>query len=754
MDRIAPLKKKQSQIAVYGAAVLAAVVATLIRAALIPLVGYNSIPFITYFPAVLFVAWYGGFRAATLSIILSTLAADYYFIYPTGSVLIPLNPSDQIALLVFLVVGVGMALLGDSQRQALQRAEWESERRRDAEMAEREHRQRLETTLSSIGDAVLATDAKGRVVFANGVARSLLGSTETEILGKHLDEVFHIVNEYTRAPVESPVMKVLREGAVVGIANHTVLLSRDGREIPIDDSAAPIRDADGALQGTVLVFRDVTARRLAEQTRALLSSIVESSDDAIISKDVNGVVTSWNEGAERMFGYSAEEILGKPISIVAPPGAPDDMPAVLERLRKGERIEQYETVRRAKNGLQVSVSVTVSPLYDALGRIVGASKIARDITERKTTEERLRLTVEAAPSAMIMVGREGRITLVNSQTEKLFGYNREELLGQFVELLVPERYRAGHGAFRTSFLHAPSARAMGSGRDLFGKHKNGSEIPIEIGLNPITTDQGDAVLAAVIDITERKKAEERLQRTNQELSRANEALQQFAFAASHDLQEPLRMITSYSQLLLSGYRGPVEGEAAVCVKFISQGTTRMRELLADLLAYTQVSTDGELSHERVDLNLVAGKAVENLRTAIEESRAAVTIDRLPTIRGQNAHFVQIFQNLLGNAIKYRTEQAPVIHVSSEREYGLWRISVSDNGIGIDPEYQSTIFRVFKRLHGKTVPGTGMGLAICQRVVERHGGRIWVESKPGGGSTFHFTVPAAETAISDGEGANA
>ena len=752
MDEIAPLQTRRSQIAIYGAAILAVFAATLIRAALIPSLGY-SVPFITYFPAALFVAWYGGFRAATLSIILSTLAADYFFIYPPGS-FYPLNPSDLVALLIFLIVGFGMALLGDSQRQALQNAALEGERRRDAEMAEREHRQRLQTTLNSIGDAVLATDAKGEVTFANGVAQTLMGLTEAEILGKHLDEVFRIVNEFTRASVESPVTKVLREGAVVGLANHTVLLARDGREIPIDDSAAPIRDADGVLQGTVLVFRDVTARRSAEQTRALLSSIVESSNDAIISKDVNGIVTSWNKGAERMFGYSAEEILGKPVSIIAPPDAPDDMPVVLERIKKGERIEQYETVRRAKNGLLVSISLTVSPMYDASGKIVGASKIARNITERKTAEERLRLTVEASPSAMIMVGRDGRIILVNSQTEKLFGYSREELLGQSVESLVPERYRAGHGALRTSFFHAPSARAMGSGRDLFGKHKNGSEIPIEIGLNPIHSDQGDAVLAAVIDITERKKAEERLRRTNQELSRANEALQQFAFAASHDLQEPLRMITSYSQLLLKGYPGPVEGDAAVCVKFISQGTTRMRELLADLLAYTQVNTDGEVSDERVDLNLAAGKAVENLRTAIEESKAAVTIDRLPAAHGQNAHFVQLFQNLVGNAIKYRTEQAPVIHVSSEWQGGFWKISVSDNGIGIDPEYQGTVFRVFKRLHGKTIPGTGMGLAICQRVVERHGGRIWVESNPGGGSTFHFTLPAAEIAISDGEGANA
>ncbi|MDE2184258.1 MAG: PAS domain S-box protein [Alphaproteobacteria bacterium] len=278
----------------------------------------------------------------------------------------------------------------------------------------------------------------------------------------------------------------------------------------------------------------IKAAHLPEERR-LLAAIVDSSDDAIIAKDLDGKILTWNKSAQRIFGYSEVEAVGKPISIIAAPGH-DEMPRILERIRRGERINHFETVRRKKNGELVNVSLTVSPVYDAQGRIVAASKIARDITEqvraaalRRATEERQRLAehsnllAEAAPNAMIMVDNEGRITLVNSQTEKLFGYRREELLGQPVEILIPLRYRRGHHALRDLFLKAPSTRAMGAGRDLSGVRKDGSEVPIEIGLNPVTTDQGDFVLAAIVDITERKKVEEAQRRLTDQAHLLTEA---------------------------------------------------------------------------------------------------------------------------------------------------------------------------------------------------------------------------------------
>jgi len=224
------------------------------------------------------------------------------------------------------------------------------------------------------------------------------------------------------------------------------------------------------------------------------------------------------------------------------------------------------------------------------------------------------------------------------------------------------------------------------------------------------------------------------------LRRANEDLKQFAFAASHDLQEPLRMMTIYSELLIEGHRGRLDGKAQICVDFITQGAKQMRDLLANLLTYTDAGADTWESNEFIDLNAIFEKVKQNLKLAIAESGVVVTSGDLPIVQGHDARFVQLFQNLIGNAIKYRGELSPRVHVSAEHRDGEWRFAVADNGMGIRQDYYLTIFGMFKRLHGSAIPGTGIGLAICQRVVERYGGRIWVESKVGEGTTFYFTLP--------------
>jgi PAS domain S-box-containing protein len=488
-------------------------------------------------------------------------------------------------------------------------------------------RDSLRTTLTSIGDAVVATDAEGRVVFVNPVAQALLGLAEQQCTGRHLDEVFHIVNEFTRAAVESPVAKVLREGAIVGLANHTVLIAADGTEIPIDDSGAPIRGKEGAIEGTVLVFRDVSDRRRAQETSRLLAAIVETSEDAIITQDLAGLVTSWNRGAERIFGYTAGEIIGRSIAMLAVPGRNYEMPEVVERIRQGDRIAQYQTMRRRKDGELIHVSVSVSPLHDAHGELAGVSKIARDVTDQVRAAERL--------------------ALLNAD----------------------------------------------------------------------------------------------LQRSNERLARSNEDLERFAFVASHDLQEPLRMITVYSQLLVKEHASALNAEGATFVGNMVAGARRMRELLTDLLAYAEIGASSTEPAHQVDLNKVLNTVLENLKAAIEDSGATIEAGSLPPVRGYEGHFIPLFQNLVSNAIKYRGEQPPRIRIWIRSQNGQPQFAVADNGIGIDPQYHEKIFMAFTRLHGKKIPGTGIGLAICQRVVQRYGGRIWVESQPGQGATFLFTLPA-------------
>ena len=298
-------------------------------------------------------------------------------------------------------------------------------------------RDSLETTLNSIGDAVISTDTEGTVVFANPVARSLLRWPAESLSGKRIEEVFRIVNELTREPVEIPIRRVLREGKVAGLANHTVLLSGDGAEIPIDDSAAPIRSENGAIQGTVLVFRDISERRRAEATRQHLASVIESSDDAIITEDLNGVVTTWNRGAQRIFGYTAEEAVGQPLSLLADPEHRDEMPEMLERIRRGESITHYQTLRRTKSGKRIYASISISPMRDARGQVIGGSKIARDVTAEYEAQaqvaeqrERLRVTLASIGDAVIATDAAGAVSYLNPVAEQLTGWTSEQAAGR------------------------------------------------------------------------------------------------------------------------------------------------------------------------------------------------------------------------------------------------------------------------------------------------------------------------------------
>jgi PAS domain S-box-containing protein len=262
--------------------------------------------------------------------------------------------------------------------------------RRRAEEALRKQSEWLRVTLASIGDGVISTDAEGRVTFMNGVAEALTGWSQPEALGKPLLHIFRIVNEHTRQSVENPAIRTLQEGTIQGLANHTILVARDGTERPIDDSAAPMKDESGTILGTVLVFRDVSERKLADQTHALLAAIVQSSQDAIVSKTLDGVIRSWNVGAERLFGYTSAEAVGQSITLIIPPERRDEERAILERLCRGESIEHFETVRVAKDGRHLDISLTVSPVRDSEGRVIGASKVARDITQTKKAELILR----------------------------------------------------------------------------------------------------------------------------------------------------------------------------------------------------------------------------------------------------------------------------------------------------------------------------------------------------------------------------
>jgi len=364
----------------YALGFIALLIAILVRWLLDPVMG-DTLPLVTIFGAVAAAVWLGGYRIAIPVTIIGYIACAILFIQPRGGV--DLGRVNLVGLIAYLFTCALIIAFGEVARVAYSRAH--------------QRQEVFRVTLQSIGDAVITTDNEARINYINGVAESLTGWSHEDALGQPLDRVFHIVNEVTLQPVENPATRALREGVVVGLANHTVLIKKDGTECPIDDSAAPIRNEQGYVSGCVLIFRDVTAQRQIQREKAdqlltarLLASIVESSNDAIISKSLDGIIQSWNAAAEHLFGYTSEEAVGRHISLIIPPERLSEEEQIIASLKEGRRIEHYETERVRSDGQHITVSLTISPIKDDSGRVIGASKIVRDVTERKQMEDDLR----------------------------------------------------------------------------------------------------------------------------------------------------------------------------------------------------------------------------------------------------------------------------------------------------------------------------------------------------------------------------
>jgi PAS domain S-box-containing protein len=379
----------------------------------------------------------------------------------------------------------------------------------------------------------------------------------------------------------------------------------------------------------------------------------------------------------------------------------------------------------------------------ALEQDISARKIVE--THLVQMESRFRGLLEAAPDAMVVVDHSGEIILLNAQAENQFGYHRDELLGQKVERIIPEGFAERLLADGLRSKEDARAQQIGTGIELNGRRKDGTQFPIEIMLSPIESTEGVLVTAAIRDITMRRMAGEQLVQMVEELKRSNEELEQFAYVASHDLQEPLRMVASYTRLLSRRYKGKLDAEADEFMAFAADGAIRMQQLIRDLLAYSHVGKKGsDLRDTSSDEALQ--QALKSLQGAIAESGALITYDPLPTVLADEMQLTQLFQNLVGNAIKYQGSGVPKIHISAIRNGDQkWNFSVEDNGLGIDSKNFERIFGMFQRLHDREeFAGTGIGLAICKKIVERHGGSISVKSHLGEGSTFQFALAEGRT----------
>src|SRR5580704_10924867 len=481
--------------------------------------------------------------------------------------------------------------------------------------------------------------------------------------------------------------------------------------------------------------------------------LLEAAPDAMVVVNVGGEIVLLNVQAEKQFGYRRGELVGQKVKNIIPQGFAERIIADGTRSAAEALAQQIgtgiELLGRRKDGSQFPIEIMLSPLESQEGILVTAA--IRDISVRKSAETylaqmegRYRGLLEAAPDAMVVVNQSGEIVLLNVQAEKQFGYRRDELLGQKVTNIIPVGFAERLIADGLRSAEDALAQQIGTGIELIARRKDGGEFPIEIMLSPLQSAEGTLVTAAIRDISVRKKAAVVLLQKVDELARSNEELGQFAYIASHDLQEPLRMVASYTQLLSRRYKGKLDANADEFIAFAVDGSNRMQQLIQDLLAYSRVGTKGS---ELLDTSSekALGQALENLRGAIRESGALVTHDPLPTVLADRSQLAQLFQNLVGNAIKYQEGGTPQVHVSAARNGGKkWEFSVRDNGLGIDPQYFERIFGMFQRLHKREeFAGTGIGLAICKKIVERHGGSISVESRPGQGSTFRFALAGTE-----------
>jgi PAS domain S-box-containing protein len=501
--------------------------------------------------------------------------------------------------------------------------------------------------------------------------------------------------------------------------------------------------------GFVTERRDLL-RRQEEELFASLALIFPAFDDAIIAETLDGVVTSWNPGAASIYGYSSREMIGQSIAMTIPLDRREELAANMLSIREGHRVRPFETTRIRKDGKIVCVLVSVSPMRSRAGRIVGASTIARDVTERKRTENELRLSRERLALAL-QAGRSGtfdwdigsNLNIWSSETEELYGL-ATGTFGRTYEdwesLVAPE----DRECFKTALQESLKTGQFASEWRI--RRRDDGAIRWVDARAKVFFDQSgqpSRMLGINVDITERKQAEKELAMRAEELARSNADLQQFAYVASHDLQEPLRMVASYTQLLGKRYRGKLDADADDFIAFAVDGAHRMQVLINDLLAYSRVGTRGK-EFAFTNCQSVLETVLVSLKIAIEEAHAVISHDPLPTIPVDQTQMSQVFQNLIGNALKFHGPEPVRIHVSAQQEAGEWRFSVRDNGIGIDPHDADRIFVIFQRLHaGHEYPGTGIGLAITKKIVERHGGRIWVVSEPGKGSTFTFTIPIPE-----------
>ena len=633
----------------------------------------------------------------------------------------------------------GLRMLVATYRDLTDRNETEAERRRAD--------QQLDHFFDMSTDLLCIAGSDGYFKRVNPAWEETLGYTVEELTARPFTDFVH-PDDLVSTQAES--------AAQLADGRETLLFEnryrcRDGSYRWLNWNAIPVPQ-DGLIYA---VARDTTSRRQDDDARAWLAAIVNGTEDAVIGKALDGTITSWNPAAERTYGYAAEEAVGQSIRLILPPEQLDEVAETIELVAGGEPVALHNTVRVRKNGTRLHVTVSISPIRDNAGNVTGVASIARDITGRMKAEERFQRLVLAAPDAMLIVDEEGVITLVNEQTERLFGYPGAELIGRPVEMLIPGRFRQEHAVHRRGYHALPEIRRMGVGRELAGLRRDGSQFPVEISLAPLATEHGLHVSAAIRDITERRQVEMAMALARDEAVAAAQLKSQFVAMVSHEIRTPMNGVIGLTNLLLENPLQPGPRRYAQAIRTSGQA---LLTIINDILDFSKIEA-GKIELVDADFELdglleeIMHVAAETARDKDLEVLAYYPPDLPTTLRGDAGRLRQALLNLLSNAVKF-TDHGEVqlrVEPTPAASDGRPRITftVADTEIGIAAKDLPRLFQPFSQIDAATdreFGGTGLGLTITRQLVELMHGRLEVTSRPGRGSQFFFTIPvsAAQT----------
>jgi PAS domain S-box-containing protein len=585
-------------------------------------------------------------------------------------------------------------------------------------------------------DAIINKTSDGEIINWNRAAERIFGYSADEIIGRNISII--IPNELKQE--EDEITQKIQRGERVQ-HYHSWRIAKDKRTIPISLTATAVKDIDGNFIGTTVIARDITVQKLFSEKNAMLAAIVDSSDDAIIGKTLDGIIASWNAAANKLFGYTEKEAVGHHISLIIPRDRLQEENEIMASIRQSKKIEHHKTVRLTKTGLEIPISLTVSPIHDDSGKVIGASEIVRDISEQQIGEEKqvmLAAIVNSSEDAIVSKTLKGIITSWNNAAVKLFGYTDKEAIGKHISLIIPPERLEEENVIISRIKEGLKVDHF----ETIRVKKDGSPIPISLSVSPIKNSSGIVIGASKIarDITEEIDNREKIKLYYKQLEKINSYKDEFIGLASHELKTPLTGITGYLQLLESTLK---DDKSTIFVKRAVNQARKLSLLVSDLLDMSKIQAGKlALNMDKFDFNDLLDELVITINDTIsthdlELIKPSYTV----MLNGDKQRIEQVLINLVNNAVKYSPRANKVIMTVTVTDDKI-RVAVKDFGIGIAKNQQQKIFSRFYRVEdiSPSISGLGIGLYISYDIVIKHNGRIWVDSEPGNGSTFYFEIP--------------